>query len=221
VFMAARRRFLGRGVTSKVVIDREGARAVYYPDFIPQKDATELFDVLRCLHHWESKPIRLFGKMVTQPRMITSFSDPGVKYRYTNVTNEGHRWIPELEELRRKLEAFVGQGKRFNFCLLNLYRNGSDYMGWHCDDEREMEGPIASVSLGETRDFVFKEKANRTSKHFLELESGSLLVMNEETQKLFLHSLPRRAKVQNCRINLTFRCIVDPRHDEEPNQTTA
>jgi alkylated DNA repair dioxygenase AlkB len=40
--------------------------------------------------------------------------------------------------------------QKFNSCLLNLYHDGNEGMGWHSDDEKSIEdnSSIASVSFG-------------------------------------------------------------------------
>lgn len=90
-------------------------------------------------------------------------------------------------------------------------------MGEHRDDETELDPktPIASVSIGEPRDFVFRHRdariKNSTRKIApvkMVLESGSLLLMNWPTNVYWFHSLPIRKKVLGARINLTFRRIV-------------
>ena len=53
--------------------------------------------------------------------------------------------------------------------LLNLYRDGSDSVSWHADDEIEL-GPnpiVAAISLGTERVLEFKPKLN-----FKDLRSG-------------------------------------------------
>ena len=35
---------------------------------------------------------------------------------------------------KAKLQGIAGV--EFNSCLLNLYRDGSDHMGWHSDNEK-------------------------------------------------------------------------------------
>ena len=59
-----------------------------------------------------------------------------------------HPWPPSLQGMREHLQD-DGFG-RFNSVLLNRYRSGGDYMGWHSDDEPELgQAPvIASLSLG-------------------------------------------------------------------------
>ena len=85
--------------------------------------------------------------------------------------------------------------------VLNRYEDGSDYMGWHRDDEAELSGPVASVSLGARRRFLLRENDAPRSQR-LDLEHGSLLVFEGSLH----HSLPRCAR-SGPRLNLTFRCI--------------
>jgi alkylated DNA repair dioxygenase AlkB len=57
-------------------------------------------------------------------------------------------------------------GSSFNSLLLNRYKGGNDYVGWHADDEK-LYGPtpeIASLSLGCDRDFVLKKKPSKKSR---------------------------------------------------------
>jgi alkylated DNA repair dioxygenase AlkB len=69
------------------------------------------------------------------------------------------------------------------------------------------DGSIASLSLGADRKFGFKHKQDKQSL-YLTLEHGSLLLMKEQVQSHWLHSLPKTSKVLKPRINLTFRTIV-------------
>lgn len=68
----------------------------------------------------------------------------------------------------------------------------------------EKNAPIACISLGADRDFILKHKENG-NKHIIKLEDGSLVVMRGRAQQVCKHSIPKRAKVINPRISLTFR----------------
>lgn len=90
-------------------------------------------------------------------------------------------------------------------------------MGEHRDDEKELDPlcPIASVSLGAARDFIFRHRDARGKQSCrqiepvkLELAHGSMLLMNPPTNTFWYHSLPVRRKVLLPRINLTFRRIL-------------
>ena len=98
---------------------------------------------------------------------------------------------------------------KYNSCLLNLYNDGNEGIGWHSDDEKSIEdgSSIASVSLGAKRKFSFKHKQSNKTISVL-LEHGSLLLMKGVTQKKWLHSLPKSSKITLPRINLTFRIMV-------------
>ncbi|MFA6041016.1 MAG: alpha-ketoglutarate-dependent dioxygenase AlkB, partial [Methylophilus sp.] len=96
----------------------------------------------------------------------------------------------------------------FNSVLLNYYRDGSDSMGFHSDNEAELgKNPvIASLSLGETRTLVLKHKTNKSLKPIrLKLNDASLLLMAGELQTHWQHGIPKESKHCNARINLTFR----------------
>ena len=82
-------------------------------------------------------------------------------------------------------------------------------MAWHSDDEKSLgrNTTIASVSLGAERKFSFRHKRGRGENVSIRLEHGSLLVMKDETQAHWQHSVPKAAAIKEPRINLTFRTI--------------
>lgn len=71
-----------------------------------------------------------------QPRLIASYGEAGIVYRYSGRDNFALPWTPALLEIREMIEAVHGS---YNYCLLNRYRSGSDSMGWHADDEPDGE----------------------------------------------------------------------------------
>jgi alkylated DNA repair dioxygenase AlkB len=81
-------------------------------------------------------------------------------------------------------------------------------MGWHSDDEKELDAnsPIASLSLGARRKFAFRHKEDKTTIP-LYLEDGSVLIMRSPTQQFWQHALLKTKTVSMPRINLTFRKI--------------
>jgi alkylated DNA repair dioxygenase AlkB len=98
----------------------------------------------------------------------------------------------------------------YNGCLLNLYHDGNEGMGWHSDGEKEIltNSSIASISLGIDRKFSFKNKLSKETVS-IQLENGSLLEMKGAIQKHWLHALPKSKKITKPRINLTFRQFVN------------
>ncbi|QJX46937.1 alpha-ketoglutarate-dependent dioxygenase AlkB [Hymenobacter taeanensis] len=181
------------------------------PEFLPLPKAAELLTELTATIPWQHEAIRLFGRDVLQPRLTAWHGDAGATYRYSGLQLTPQPWTLALQQLRRHVEAVTGAA--FNSVLLNLYRTGQDSMGWHADNEPEL-GPtpvIASVSLGATRSFRLRPRNPLLTPHpplSLALTSGSLLVMRGLTQQHWLHSLPKTARVQEPRLNLTFRWVT-------------
>ncbi|GAB4189453.1 MAG: alpha-ketoglutarate-dependent dioxygenase AlkB [Wenzhouxiangellaceae bacterium] len=158
---------------------------------------------------WTQQPITLFGKQVMQPRLTAWYGEPGITYRYSGLTLTAQPWTATLTTIRQTVEML--SGARFNSVLCNYYRDGSDSMGWHADDEPELgpEPVIASLSLGASRRFVFRRRDNHRQRQVMELSHGSLLMMTGTTQRRWQHALPKTQRVSGPRINLTFRTIFD------------
>lgn len=157
---------------------------------------------------WKQEHITVFGRRHPMPRLSCWMADPGCEYRYADLQNVIEPWSPAAGEIRERLRAELGCA--FNSLLLNLYRDGRDSMGWHADDEPELEpeAPIASLSLGAARTFRMRPRGRPAdSKVAYELRHGDLLVMDPPTQLHWQHELPRRLRVAEARVNLTFRVV--------------
>ncbi len=182
--------------------------AILYRDFVEAHEASRLFEELLDSTDWESRNIVIFGKEVAEPRLSAWHSVDNRPYTYSGLTRESHSWTPLLQALSTQCEKVAKSP--FNSVLVNLYRSGRDAMGWHADNEREngKEPVIASVSLGAERRFDLR---HRDTKHTVRtpLPHGSLLVMSGLTQHKWVHQVPRTAKVNEPRINLTFRWVHD------------
>ena len=154
---------------------------------------------------WQQPVVQVYGKRHRVPRMTVFLANQGIHYRYSGAIHKGCGWPewfkPLLQQVNEACET------DFNGCLLNLYRHGEDRMGWHADDEPEIDqrAPIASLSLGATRDFQLRHRTTAHLKMSLPLADGDLLVMHPGCQSRWMHSVPQRRKVQSTRINLTFR----------------
>jgi alkylated DNA repair dioxygenase AlkB len=136
-------------------------------------------------------------------------SDSEQQYAWSGIVMDPLPWTKEVACLRDELSEFLGVD--FNGVLINLYRDGDDSVGWHSDDEAVFGDcpTIASVSLGQTREFLLRHKTRSELETVkIALDHGSLLLMSGETQTHWVHALPRRARVKSARINLTFRRLV-------------
>ena len=154
---------------------------------------------------WQQPVVQVYGKSHPVPRLTVFLAKKGIQYRYSGARHTGSGWPewfkPLLDQVNETCKS------EFNGCLLNLYRHGNDRMGWHADDEPEIDqrAPIASLSIGATRDFQLRHRSSPKRRMSLPLADGDLLVMHPGCQSRWMHSIPQRRKVQTTRINLTFR----------------
>ena len=157
---------------------------------------------------WRTERIVMFGREMDVPRLTAWHGDPDRTYTYSNIALTPMPWTPLLEELRGAVEQLAGS--RFNSVLLNLYRNGSDGVAWHADDEIELgrEPVIGSLSLGTSRRFEFRRRTDSAERFGTVLDAGDVVVMRGTSQQLWLHQVPKEPKVTEPRINLTFRQIL-------------
>ncbi len=174
---------------------------------MPLDQANEYFDSLLQNIPWKNDEVVVFGKRIVTKRKTAWYGDSNYVYIYSNTIKQALPWTRELVSLKQIIENV--SNTKFNSCLLNLYHDGNEGMGWHSDDENSIEdnSTIASVSLGAERKFSFKHKQSNKTISVL-LEHGSLLLMKDATQKNWLHSLPKSSKITLPRINLTFRRMV-------------
>jgi alkylated DNA repair dioxygenase AlkB len=142
---------------------------------------------------------------------------------------ESYEYDEKLLKLQHKVQEFTNNLNldqysispvQFNSCLINKYRDGSDYIKPHRDTELSFgyEPIIVGISLGCSRDLVFKrvqdnDKDNRLSKRdkekedlnfSLTLESGSLFIMMGSSQRFWSHEIPKSNDTQP-RYSFTFR----------------
>ena len=157
--------------------------------------------------NWPDNRYSVAGRQFILPRLQTWHADPGIHYSYSNNLLQTRSWTPLLSGIREKVEVFLNFS--FNSVLVNLYRNGEDYVGWHADNEPELgEQPfIASLTFGVERQFCFRHKKTSKTGRIL-LRSGTLLIMQPDFQQHWLHSVPIDKNVTQGRINLTFRKVI-------------
>lgn len=196
-------------------LNRNGAVVELEAGFLPPYEADRAFHALTAqlvFNTDEASRVRVRGHWYAIPRRQTAYGDAGTQYRFSGCTVPARPWTPELASLRARVRESTGL--ETNFVLVNLYRDGNDCVGWHRDDEADLgpEPEIVSLSLGAVRDFQLRHRDARVGgvrTVTLPLPHGSLLVLRNPTNKLWLHQLPRRGGSNPGRIaprlNLTWR----------------
>lgn len=179
----------------------------YTIDFLDDKKADKLLQKLIDTTPWKENIRKGDDKGVRAPRMTAWYGDESKSYHLGGNEFMVNQWSPELLNLKKKIEKATGY--RFNTALLNLYRDGNDSAVWKRDKESELEDrPVmASVNLGQVRDFEFRKFDDRKKKYSLPLQHGSLLIMKGGLQLHWEHRMAKPENIQEPGINLTFRMI--------------
>lgn len=192
------------------------------PDFLGPDASAQLLRDLTEQIPWEQKPIKVYGREVMQPRLVSWAGD--VPYRYSGQTLPPRALPPILAKLNEQMRDLTGVP--FNHVLLNRYRNGRDYMASHADNEPELGycPIIAALSLGAHRKFrltpkfTHDKRLRRRLRVNVPLSNGSLMVMGGRMQHTWRHEVPKTLKIKEERINLTFRWVKGPPGWREPKQ---
>jgi alkylated DNA repair dioxygenase AlkB len=175
----------------------------YTPIFIKDTHPSFYKQLLENVH-WKHDELTLYGKKIITKRKVAFEGDEQIEYTYSKQQKIASHWSNVVLELKQLLEKELNT--QFNGCLLNLYDSGEIGMAWHSDNEPELDskGMIVSVSFGATRTFQLKHKQSG-EKIDIQLENGSVVVMDMYSQKHWMHQLKKETKIKEPRVNLTFR----------------
>ncbi|MGB0523095.1 MAG: alpha-ketoglutarate-dependent dioxygenase AlkB [Flammeovirgaceae bacterium] len=179
----------------------------YHPNFLEEDEANQLFVELGLLlkegnytpQTVEGNTYEVnFGKiMFIDQVLIDENRFPQEHWGPTKV------WSKHLKKLKDKIEDFTHQ--QFHVCVLIHYPDGHSGVDFHSDFPAFGDTSlIPSISLGEEREFQFREK-DSGNVFTQTLANGSLVIMGKYCQDRYEHSLPINPRYKNPRINLTFR----------------
>jgi alkylated DNA repair protein (DNA oxidative demethylase) len=143
------------------------------------------------------------------------FSDKA-GYRYVEAHPATGKPWPAIPSMLIELWTAVANcGAPPECCLVNLYRSGAR-MGLHQDrDEKAMDAPVVSVSLGDDAVFRIGGTTRRGPTHAIRLSSGDAAVFGGPARLAF-HGIDRVAFGSSTllpgggRINLTLRRVTGP-----------
>jgi alkylated DNA repair dioxygenase AlkB len=186
----------------RVLLNDERGRITYVARFVDLETATAWFAELRSSVSWHAQRRMMYEREVDVPRLTASF-------RF----DEPQGSVPEpiRDAARRAIERL---DVPFNSVGVNLYRDGRDSVAPHNDhlDEIQKGFPIALLSLGATRLMTIRAKEAPKRTVHIDLEPGSLFVMDYATQLHYTHGVPKTTEPVGERISLAFR-VKRPRPD--------
>ena len=179
----------------------------YFRNFLTEEEALSLYQEIK-----DKYQIAQFNKMSIQQKEFVSetgkinFVDPDLFETIKAskmVRGEILIWPAQLRKVKERIEKLTK--RRFHVCVAIYYPDGNAGVDYHSDYIAFGDTTvIPSLSTGEERTFLLREKATM-KKHELLLEQGSLVVMGENCQERYEHSIPRDSQCTKGRINLTFR----------------
>ena len=170
----------------------DGGEILLIKNFIPNTDS--LFDELLANIKWKKFKYVVYNREVESPR-------------YMNIINFDNGSCPQILPQLCLLKKYIEERFKMNFsyAVLNYYRDGKDYIGFHSDGETKKDTSIVSFSIGATRRFVLKHKYKPDIKYIFSLEDGDLMLLNYQAIKTkYKHSIPKMANAEK-RISITFR----------------
>jgi alkylated DNA repair dioxygenase AlkB len=179
----------------------------YQSKAMSAQKSLDLFYYLQKNLPWQQPHVTVYGKTGPIPRLQCFISEHKIEKGYSHSKQKVEPWPSILLAMKQRLEQHLNQP--FNTLLVNYYRDGTDTMGWHSDDEIELgtRPSIACISLGAERVLKLKHKANNKIND-IKLQSGSLLVMHGDSQRDYQHAIPKQTQLSHPRISLTFRYVL-------------
>jgi alkylated DNA repair dioxygenase AlkB len=181
------------GTGPQVLLDDPSGRIEYRPDALPADLAQAWFEALRTGIPWQAQRRQMYERTLDVPRLTASYrmGDPALP-------------APLAEAAALASRTF---GVAFNAVGLNLYRDADDSVAPHNDRLADLVAghPIVLLSLGATRRMEIRAKQPPRRVLRLDLEAGSLLLMDYATQLHYDHGIPKEKSPTGPRISLAFR----------------
>lgn len=184
---------------------KNGLYVLHYKNILNKRQCSVWFDILSKIEFPSSPKIRIHGKWIHIPRQQIAYGD--TSYDYSGITVQPKPWTKQLLLLKTLVENLSCH--KYNFLLINKYRDGNDHISPHKDVDTYLDptASIASISFGDTRMFTLQHDKKEVEKIKLMLCDGDIVLIRPPTNKHWKHSIVKN-KSKNVRFNLTFRCIM-------------
>lgn len=180
-----------------VIADDATGKIVYSPGVFSPVESERLFCSLRDDVPWRADRRWMYDREVDVPRLVAYFQEAP--------------FPPLLESIRERVEPLCGVV--IETIGLNFYRDERDSVAWHSDRivDYGTAPTIALVSFGSTRRMMLRTKPSASNRRSLaiDLESGSLLLMQGASQVYWEHSIPKERRPQAPRISVALRKASD------------
>jgi len=184
-------------------VDEQGCSVWVIPNYLSASEQEELAAECRGLELVRFYLGVKYGRECYQHRLSMGFGQP---YAYSGKVHPAVEWTPVAAGIRDRINKEFDKG--FNGGLVNVYRNGEDYISPHSDDETTLaaNGSVYGLSLVTERNMVMKWKKDKERPRIvIPLPVGSLFAMEGATQRFLTHEMPVTKRVKTERISVTLR----------------
>lgn len=173
---------------------------------------------------WDMRPqtrhkIKLFGKECTIPREqmvygVDNYTYSGKSFPSQPIPESLRNYLDWANEFESGLSNKDGTNYiPYNMILVNWYKDGTDHIGAHRDDEKQIipHTNVMTISFGAERIFrIIHAPRNgivddRLKKKDYKVPDNSFLIMGGDFQDEFKHEIPKTKKVLSSRISITLR----------------
>jgi len=86
------------------VYDLPDASLVFFENFFSKEESDRLFKNLLGKINWKQDQIRMFGKLIDQPRLTALYGDPDLNYTYSGLTMNPLPWNKDLLFIKSRIE---------------------------------------------------------------------------------------------------------------------
>ena len=179
----------------------------YFENYLTEEEAAQIFDTL--INAFDIADLKMkapdgSGCMSENGKIMFMDEELFVTNKLPEeIWGKTGVWPKEIFNIKEKLEILTD--RVYNVCVCIYYPDGNSGVGYHSDFVAYGDTKvIPSISIGAERMFYLREKIN-LKEYGIKLKSRSLLIMGENCQERYEHSLPIDPRYKKERINLTFR----------------
>ena len=193
-----------------------------YKQIFDAEQCKDIFEYLRHKNYEYHKPFKRFNKPVKVPRGQASYTlDDTIHYNYgvSGGSPENEIMDDKLVDITRTVNEALGTN--YNTILMNVYKNGNDYISQHQDKETGWADgtDFSTVAFGNPRHFVLVNK-NSGNRHKILHEQGYAIQLPPPMNRDWTHGIPKAGRTVGMRISLTFR-EIKPAAAATTQQTTT
>ena len=134
----------------------------------------------------------------------------GASYQYTGAADSKDSKISIPDEFSPILDQIKALYPEVNInqCLVNFYDRHDSFLPQHSDKELAIdpESSIYTVSLGQDRTVIFKERHSDTTNSVV-VKGRSMYAMTRSSQDFYTHQIDNEPDTTDTRYSLTFRTV--------------